>query len=114
MSHRTAPRAPAANRRWVGRRGEQGARGTLLELSELLQLKLGDAAARAEVAVGLSRIVAVTISLILFIQDSLAYSVPLFMKPHCDRILGRGAAQAAQSGDLARGVRVVTLINMFP
>ena len=33
---------------------------------------------------------------------------------HMEATLGRGAAQAAQGGDLARGVRVVTLVNIFP
>jgi hypothetical protein len=43
----------------------------------------------ARASLGLGRIVVFAIPLILFIPDSLTYSVPLFLKRQCDRTLGQ-------------------------
>jgi ankyrin repeat protein len=60
---------------------------------------------RVEVGLGLGRIVALYHLLILFIPESLTYSVPVFLRRQCDRTLGRAAGGAARlrGGDTAAG-----------
>jgi hypothetical protein len=48
----------------------------------------GHARARSHCLLGLGRPVALYYLLILFIPESLTYSVPLFLKRQCDRTLG--------------------------
>ena len=57
------------------------------------------------VSVGLGRIVALYDLLIHFIPDPLTYSVPVFLKRHCDRILGQRAAGRRRGRRVAAGDR---------
>jgi hypothetical protein len=89
--------------------GDDGGRNPILNVLAVLFIKgkvvlTGVGFKQITARLGLGRIVALYYVLILFIPDSLIYSVPLFLKQQCDRTLGPPQLRALLHRDLDQAV----------